>query len=155
MHRLGGMKIKKCNPYQDPFGWTLQRLMKRLRSNFNQIWGRFKRWYGFISMFYLSQVLLFYTVKVLGKFYTLGKNWYNSNVQGAEHCIPFEVVYGRPTPLAKFVPGETWVEAIAQDLISRDEALKQLQYHLQKAQNQMAHCANRQKSFSDSIRRLG
>lgn len=51
--------------------------------------------------------------------------WYNTSFQGAACCTPFEVVYGRPPPsLARFVPGETLVEAVAQDLMDRDETLK-------------------------------
>jgi len=50
--------------------------------------------------------------------------------------MPFEVVYGRAPPsLARYIPGETAVEVVAQDLINKDEALKQLKYHLQIAQD--------------------
>jgi len=43
------------------------------------------------------------------------------------------VVLGRSTPIwAKFSLGETLLEMVVQDLLSGDEALKQLKYHLQK-----------------------
>jgi len=75
--------------------------------------------------------------------------WYNTNPQGVARCTPFEVVYGRPPPsLARFVPRETLVEVVAQDLMDRDETLKQLKFHLQKAQNQMAHYANVHRKIS-------
>nr|KYP42454.1 Geminivirus Rep-interacting motor protein [Cajanus cajan] len=47
-----------------------------------------------------------------------------------------------PPSLARFIPGEVLVEAVAQDLRDRDEALKQLKYHLGRAQDQMIHYAN-------------
>ncbi|KOM57691.1 hypothetical protein LR48_Vigan11g072400 [Vigna angularis] len=72
--------------------------------------------------------------------------WYNTSYQGASKCTPFETVYGRPPPtLTRFIPGETVVEAVAQDLQTRDEALTQLKYHLAKAQDQMTHYANRKR----------
>jgi len=45
-------------------------------------------------------------------------------------CTPFEVVYGKSSSsLARYIPRETTVEMVAQDLITRDEALKQLKFH--------------------------
>lgn len=53
-------------------------------------------------------------------------------------------VHGRPPPvLTRFIPGEMAVEVVAQELQTRDETLKQLRYHLTKAQDQMAKYANR------------
>ncbi|WVZ22270.1 hypothetical protein V8G54_000814 [Vigna mungo] len=64
--------------------------------------------------------------------------WYNTNYQGASRCSPFEIVYGRTPPtLSTFIPGETSVEKVAQDLMMRDEALRQLKLHLQQAQEAM------------------
>lgn len=45
--------------------------------------------------------------------------------------------------------GETLVEAVAQDLVSRDEALKQLKLHLQHAQEQMSKYANVHRKVSN------
>ena len=71
------------------------------------------------------------------------KYWYNTSYQEAAKCTPFEVVYGRTLPsLARYIPRETAVEAVAQDLITRDEALKQLKFHLQRAQDRMLKFAN-------------
>ncbi|KOM54502.1 hypothetical protein LR48_Vigan10g039400 [Vigna angularis] len=53
--------------------------------------------------------------------------WYNTSYQGAAKCTPFEAVYGRSLPsLSRFIPGETMVEVVAQELQTRDEALQQL-----------------------------
>lgn len=76
--------------------------------------------------------------------HSLGREyWYNTNYQGAARCTTFEIVYWRPPQsIAKFVIGETLVEAVAQDLMTRDEALKQLKMHLQRAQEQMTKFTN-------------
>lgn len=56
---------------------------------------------------------------------------YNTNYQGAARCTPFETVYGRPPPsLHRFILGETPIEVVAQELQTKDEALKQLKFHL-------------------------
>lgn len=53
------------------------------------------------------------------------------------------MVYGRPPPtITRFIPGETLVEAVAQDLLTRDEVLKQLKHHLERAQSHMVRSAN-------------
>ena len=69
--------------------------------------------------------------------------WYNTTFHNSTKITPFEAVYGRPPPtLVHYLHGETIVEAVAADLRARDEALKQLQYNLQKAQNSMSKNAN-------------
>ncbi|KOM32921.1 hypothetical protein LR48_Vigan01g247700 [Vigna angularis] len=63
--------------------------------------------------------------------------------QGSAKCIPFEVADGRPPPtLTRFMSGEITVEAVAHVLQKGDEALKQLKYHLGRAQDQMTKYAN-------------
>ena len=48
-----------------------------------------------------------------------------------------------PTPtLLHYIQGETLVEAMAKELKDRDEALKQLQFNLQKAQATISKFAN-------------
>ncbi|XP_052728408.1 transposon Tf2-1 polyprotein isoform X1 [Vigna angularis] len=72
--------------------------------------------------------------------------WYNTNYQGAIKCTPFETVYGRQPPsLHRYIPGETLVEAVSQELLTRDEALRQLKFHLEKAQEQMIRQANKKR----------
>ncbi|RZB98082.1 Transposon Ty3-G Gag-Pol polyprotein isoform B [Glycine soja] len=69
--------------------------------------------------------------------------WYNTSFHTAAQSTPFEIVYGRPPPtITRFIPGETLVEAVAQDLMDRDEALKQLKHHLERAQSLMVKHAN-------------
>ena len=68
---------------------------------------------------------------------------YNTCYQGAAKCTLFEIVYGRaPSSLARFIPGEVLVEAVAQELMERDEALNQLKFHLNRVQNHMTKYAN-------------
>lgn len=74
-------------------------------------------------------------------FYEQPKSWsvvlpwaeylYNTNYQSAARCTPFETVYGRAPPsLNRFIPREMAVEAVVQELMTHDEALKQLRFHL-------------------------
>jgi len=60
--------------------------------------------------------------------------WYNTTFHVSTGTTPFEAVYGRKPPIViRFLRGETKVEAIAEELEDRDEALKQLKYNLSKA----------------------
>ena len=59
---------------------------------------------------------------------------------------PVEVVYGRKPPvLSRFLPCEVRVEAVRRELLDWDEAIKQLKYHLQRAQNRMKDQADRKR----------
>jgi len=69
--------------------------------------------------------------------------WYNTSHHTAAHTTPFEVVYGRKPPsLIKGIPGEVRVAAVQRELMERDEALKQLKEHLQRAQGRMKALAD-------------
>ena len=48
----------------------------------------------------------------------------------------------RPPTVVQHIPGEVKVEVVARDLRDRDEALRQLKFHLNKAQEQMRRTAN-------------
>lgn len=51
---------------------------------------------------------------------------------------PFDIVYGRPPQtILQFVVGEVKCKAVARELVDRDEALKQLKYHLSRPQERM------------------
>ncbi|WVZ17815.1 hypothetical protein V8G54_010797 [Vigna mungo] len=64
--------------------------------------------------------------------------WYNTTFHGATGKTPFEIVYGRTPPaLVRFTQGETRVEAVVADLVDRDEVIRQLKYHLLRAQQQV------------------
>ena len=72
--------------------------------------------------------------------------WYNTTFQVSIKTTPFEAVYGRSPPtLLHYVQGETQVEAVAEELKGRDEALKQLKFHLQRAQANMCKFANQRR----------
>ena len=70
--------------------------------------------------------------------------WYNTTFHSSTKVTPFEAIYGRPPPtLLRYIQGETLVEAVAEELQDRDEALKQLQFNLQRAQSNMSKFANK------------
>ncbi|WVZ12616.1 hypothetical protein V8G54_017146 [Vigna mungo] len=80
------------------------------------------------------------------------KGWmtYNTSYQGAIRYTPFEAVYGRAPPsLHRFIPGESLVEAVSQELLTRDEALKQLKFHLERAQDLMVRQANKKRKAAN------
>lgn len=71
---------------------------------------------------------------------------YNTNYEGAANCTPFETVYGRAPPSPnRFIPGETPIDVVAQELQTHNEALRQLRFHLTRAQDLMAKHANRKR----------
>lgn len=64
--------------------------------------------------------------------------WYNTSSNASTGMTPFEVVYGRKPPsLLCLLVGETQVESVANILLDRDEALRQLKFHLHPAQQSM------------------
>jgi len=64
--------------------------------------------------------------------------WYNTTYHSSTGKTPFEVVYGRAVPLlTRFLPGETKVEAVRRELLDRDECLRQLKHHLNRARTRM------------------
>lgn len=78
--------------------------------------------------------------------------WHNTAFHVSTNTTPFEIVYGRPPPsVFQFVPGELQCEAVSRDLLDREEALKQLKYHLARAQERMKKTTDkhrRDESFS-------
>lgn len=78
--------------------------------------------------------------------------WYKTTFHVNTGKTPFEVVYGRaPPPLVRFIEGETYVEAVAAKLVDLDEALRQLKYHLLRAQQQMKKYADRKRKVGEWI----
>lgn len=70
--------------------------------------------------------------------------WHNTSYHVSTNTTPFEVVYGRPPPsIFRCVPGEISCAAVQQDLQDRDEAIKQLKFHLLRAQNNMKTSADK------------
>lgn len=56
--------------------------------------------------------------------------------------LPSRFCMEGPPSLARFVPGEVLVKTVAHELRTGDEALRQLKFHLERAQNQMTKFAN-------------
>lgn len=72
--------------------------------------------------------------------------WYNTTFHESIGVTPFEIVYGRKPPtLLRFAVGETKVEAVQQELLDRDEALRQLKGHLLRAQVRMKAQADKKR----------
>nr|GEU76829.1 retrotransposon-related protein [Tanacetum cinerariifolium] len=73
-----------------------------------------------------------------------GEFWHNISFHVSTNTTPFEVVYGRAPPIIlKYVPVEIHCEVVASDLQDRYEALKQLKYHLARAQERMKKSADK------------
>ena len=63
---------------------------------------------------------------------------YNTSWHSTIRRTPFEVVYGREPPsLLAYVPGTARVAVVEEELIRRDEVLKELKQNLKAAQEQM------------------
>ncbi|KAL4558063.1 hypothetical protein LXL04_036259 [Taraxacum kok-saghyz] len=76
--------------------------------------------------------------------------WHNTSYHSSTNTAPFEIVYGRPPPtLFRYAPDEIKCEAVQQDLQDRDEAIKQLKYHLSRAQSQMKTSADKHRRDVD------
>ncbi|WVZ77022.1 hypothetical protein U9M48_024925 [Paspalum notatum var. saurae] len=67
---------------------------------------------------------------------------YNTAYQSSLRDTPFRVVYGRAPPsIRSYEPGETRVEAVAQEMEARDAFLADVRYRLEQAQAvQKRHC---------------
>lgn len=65
---------------------------------------------------------------------------FNTSFHTATGRTPFEAMFGRPPPtLVQFLPEEIRVKAVADDLVARDEILRDLKHHLERAQQRMTH----------------
>ncbi|GAB2269904.1 hypothetical protein Dimus_038810 [Dionaea muscipula] len=70
--------------------------------------------------------------------------YYNTSYHTAIKHTPFEIVYGRPAPpLLHFMPGSTSVAAVEDELIDRDQLLKEVRENLCVAQNRMRQIYDR------------
>ncbi|XP_062114580.1 uncharacterized protein LOC133825685 [Humulus lupulus] len=59
---------------------------------------------------------------------------------------PFQAVYGRPPPtIPSYIRGATSIQAVENDLLTRDDILQQLKTNLQQAQNRMRQQANKRR----------
>jgi len=61
--------------------------------------------------------------------------WYNTTFHVSIRMTPFETVYGKKPPsLVRVLQEQTRVEVVDDELMDRDEALRQLKHHLSHAQ---------------------
>lgn len=71
-------------------------------------------------------------------FLALAKWWYNTSMHTAIQCSPYEVVYGQAPPIhLPYLPGESKSLTVDRSLSTREEALKMLKFHLNRAQNRV------------------
>lgn len=69
--------------------------------------------------------------------------WYNIAYHHSAGTSPFEIVYGRAPPmLAPYTAGDSRVEAVDKELLRRRAIIKDLQIHLQGAQDRMKRNAD-------------
>lgn len=68
----------------------------------------------------------------------LAEWWYNTNFHTSIQATPYEIVYNQSPPLhLPYMPGETKVEAVDRSMCKREEMIRLLKFHLQRAQNRM------------------
>lgn len=68
---------------------------------------------------------------------------YNTALHSAIQCTPNEVVYGQAPPLhLPYLPGESKSVTVDRSLSAREEALRMLKFHLNRAQNRMKQYAD-------------
>ncbi|PNX58751.1 Ty3/gypsy retrotransposon protein, partial [Trifolium pratense] len=81
--------------------------------------------------------------KVWAEFFPWAEYWYNTSFRGQLNAPRLRVYGQRPPSLARFVPGETLVEVVARDLMSRGKSLKQLKFSFGKGSKSDVKFANR------------
>ena len=73
--------------------------------------------------------------------------WFNTTYHESIGITPFEAVYGqKPPALVRSVPGEIRVAAVFKDLQDRDEILRQLKIHLERARERMKHQVDKRRT---------
>ncbi|CAL0299324.1 unnamed protein product [Lupinus luteus] len=81
------------------------------------------------------------------KWLSLAEWWYNTTFHTSIKATPYEIVYGQPPSVyLPYLPGESKVELVDRSLHKRDEMLKLLKFHLQRAQQRMKHMADKHRS---------
>ncbi|XP_010248413.1 PREDICTED: uncharacterized protein LOC104591303 [Nelumbo nucifera] len=77
----------------------------------------------------------------------LAEWWYNTTFHTSASTTPYEILYGQPPPLhLPYLPGESKNIEVDRSLHQRENMMKSLKFHLQRAQNRMAQLANRRRS---------
>ncbi|XP_062094224.1 uncharacterized protein LOC133800283 [Humulus lupulus] len=84
--------------------------------------------------------------KQWSKFLSWAEYHYNTSFHSAIGMTPFQAVYGRPPPtIPSYIWGATSIQAVENDLLTRDDILQQLKTNLQQAQNRMRQQANKRR----------
>jgi len=74
----------------------------------------------------------------------LAEWWYNSNWHSAIGVTPFEAVYGQSPALhIPYLAGDSKVEAVDRSLRAREECIRMLKFHLERAQRKMKQQADK------------
>ncbi|MCI11122.1 Ty3/gypsy retrotransposon protein, partial [Trifolium medium] len=81
--------------------------------------------------------------KQWGKFLPWAEWHYNTSIHTSTGFSPFQVVYGRPPPsLVTYLPGSSAIQAVEEELLTRENMLELLKRKLVKAQQNMQKYAN-------------
>ena len=123
MFRLMGTKLRMSSAYHPQFDGQTEVLNRCVET--------------YLRCFCSEQL------RIWAKYITRAEYWYNSSYHVSANTTPFQVVYGRSPPsLVHFIPGECRVRALSNKLQDRDEVIRQLKYHLERAQQRMTKVAN-------------
>ena len=72
------------------------------------------------------------------KFLCWAELWHNTSFHSSTGMTPFEVLYGKPPRnIQSYNPGSSCIEAVDNELLTREELLLQLKHNLIKAQKRM------------------
>ncbi|KAJ7960249.1 Ty3/gypsy retrotransposon protein [Quillaja saponaria] len=77
----------------------------------------------------------------------LAEYWYNTNFHSAIQTTPYQVLYGQKPPMhIPYLVGSTAVETVDRSLNAREEAIKVLKFHMERAQNRMRMQINKHRT---------
>lgn len=68
----------------------------------------------------------------------LAEWWYNTHYHSSTQLTPYNIVYNQPPPLhLPYLAGDSSVETVDRSMQKRENMIKELKGHLEKAQNRM------------------
>ena len=96
---------------------------------------------------YLEQYLRAFTTenpKQWSKYLQWAEYHYNTSFHSSIQMTPFQAVYGRPPPtIPAYIRGSTTIQAVEEELLSRDAILNRLKDSLAQARHRMVQQANK------------